>query len=344
MKEQYDVFISYNSKNRDIVENFIEQLPELNINLFIDIWDLTPGKPWQEEIELALQNSKNVAVFIGTEGLGRWQNEEMRVSLDKLTKDTELKVIPILLPNTNIESVPLFLSRLTWIDFSNGLDNTIQYKRFLKALNVVDTILNEKNFFLEKEEVIKKTLEINNLTYMEYNYYFVIAMWVATIIIGISLYNSLSQFIIVVPSMIFFSKFFEQRYKNKHNKFLSLYHELSPYLHKVDTKGLNNLSHIYCSSCQIKTPSIFYGTKSFNIIFQVMLNLGIILYIVGFIGFIINVILDLQNKGNFIFMLILVVIFSFLWTFVKIFNLQKYTCIVCGKKNRERKNFWKIWS
>jgi len=159
MKEQYDVFISYNSKNRDIVENFIEQLPELNINLFIDIWDLTPGKPWQEEIELALQNSKNVAVFIGTEGLGRWQNEEMRVSLDKLTKDTELKVIPILLPNTNIESVPLFLSRLTWIDFSNGLDNTIQYKRFLKALNVVDTILNEKNFFLEKEEVIKKTLK-----------------------------------------------------------------------------------------------------------------------------------------------------------------------------------------
>ena len=59
-------------------------LEEDGIHVFLDKWHLVPGEPWQEAIEEALDDSSCCAVFLGPDGIGSWENEEMRVLFVKL--------------------------------------------------------------------------------------------------------------------------------------------------------------------------------------------------------------------------------------------------------------------
>ena len=72
---KYDLFLSYNSQDRDAVAEIRQQLlqPKYPLKTFIDRESLTLGRRWFEEIQDALINSRAVAVFYGKHGLGRWQ-------------------------------------------------------------------------------------------------------------------------------------------------------------------------------------------------------------------------------------------------------------------------------
>ncbi len=86
-----------------------------------------PGEPWQDALEEALDQSRTCAVFLGPSGLGPWENEEMRVALDERVRTPEFRVIPVLLPDTPMPErgrLPRFLSRLRWVDFRKGMEDT----------------------------------------------------------------------------------------------------------------------------------------------------------------------------------------------------------------------------
>jgi hypothetical protein len=123
----YDVFLSHNSKDKPIVEQIAHKLTkEYGLRCWLDKWNLVPGEPWQEALEEALDQCRTVAVFVGSDEISPWENEEMRSALETRTHNRERRVVPVLLPgsldSTNIK-LPRFLSRLTWVDFRNGLDN-----------------------------------------------------------------------------------------------------------------------------------------------------------------------------------------------------------------------------
>ena len=63
--QQYDVFLSHNSKDKPRVETLAQRLTERGLTLFLDRWCLISGDPWQEALEEALQASASFAVFIG---------------------------------------------------------------------------------------------------------------------------------------------------------------------------------------------------------------------------------------------------------------------------------------
>jgi hypothetical protein len=120
--QRYDVFLSHTSGDKDAVERIARRLrAEAQLEPFLDKWHLIPGNPWQEELEQALNQSHTCAVFLGPADLGPWENEEMRLALDKRTVNPAFRVIPVLLPNTQMPDkgpLPGFLRRVTWVDTS----------------------------------------------------------------------------------------------------------------------------------------------------------------------------------------------------------------------------------
>jgi len=73
MAETFDVFLSYNWRDADVVHGVANYLRQQGLKPFLDRWYLTPGLPWVPELERALAGCRAVAVFIGPHGLGPWQ-------------------------------------------------------------------------------------------------------------------------------------------------------------------------------------------------------------------------------------------------------------------------------
>ena len=74
-----------------------EALRDRGLKVWLDEWELVPGRPWQEAVEEILATVRSSAVLVGTDGLGPWETPEMRACLTQMVR-RKLPVIPVLLP------------------------------------------------------------------------------------------------------------------------------------------------------------------------------------------------------------------------------------------------------
>jgi hypothetical protein len=117
----HDVFFSYQSGDHAAVETVARRLAAAGLRVFLDRWYLTVGQPWPQALEAALGSCGAVAVFLGGAGMGKWQQREQYLALDRQTRDEGFPVIPVLLPGAD---PPLgFLSLGTWVDLRDGVDD-----------------------------------------------------------------------------------------------------------------------------------------------------------------------------------------------------------------------------
>lgn len=116
----YDVFLSYNSQDQKAVKGIADELTKRGLTVFLDRWYLVPGTPWPEHLERVLSACRSVAIFLGPNGMGRWQQREQYLALDRQAQSSVFPVIPVLLPGS--ESAHGFLSLNTWIDMRQGLN------------------------------------------------------------------------------------------------------------------------------------------------------------------------------------------------------------------------------
>jgi hypothetical protein len=120
MNDTFDVFLSHNSLDKPAVEELGKLLKGRGISVWLDAWELVPGRPWQEALEEVITTTRSAAVLVGSEGVGPWQQPEMRAALSQFVKKG-LPVIPVLLPNAPSRvDLPLFLENFTWVDFREG--------------------------------------------------------------------------------------------------------------------------------------------------------------------------------------------------------------------------------
>src|SRR5262245_56016131 len=116
----YDVFLSYNNRDSLAVERVGRWLEDHGLTCFMDRWYLRAGTPWLTALEQALDRSKAVAVFLGPGEMGRWQQRELHLALDRQAA-SGIPVLPVLLPGSD---PPLgFLSLNTWVDLRGPLDD-----------------------------------------------------------------------------------------------------------------------------------------------------------------------------------------------------------------------------
>jgi tetratricopeptide (TPR) repeat protein len=120
------VFLSHSTADKPAVENLARRLAEEGIEAWLDKWNLIPGASWQPAIEDALKECESCAVFVGPEGLGAWQREEMSVAINRRVCDSEkcFRVIPVLLPGAKRESLSAFLLNTTWVEFRGSIDDS----------------------------------------------------------------------------------------------------------------------------------------------------------------------------------------------------------------------------
>lgn len=122
--DPFDVFLSHNSKDKPAVIALGEALRERGVRVWLDQWELVPGRPWQEAIEEVIETVTSAAVLIGADGIGPWEEPEMRACLDQCVT-RRMAVIPVLLPGASSQpKLPLFLRQVTWVDLRAGLTPT----------------------------------------------------------------------------------------------------------------------------------------------------------------------------------------------------------------------------
>ena len=113
----FDVFLCHNGKDKPKVKEIGEKLKECGILPWLDEWELRPGLPWQSALEAQIGQIKSVAVFIGRDGVGPWEKQELFAILSEFV-NRGCPVIPVLLADTPKEpELPIFLEGVTWVDF-----------------------------------------------------------------------------------------------------------------------------------------------------------------------------------------------------------------------------------
>jgi hypothetical protein len=114
-KAGFDVFLCHNAVDKPAVRWAAERLRERGILPWLDEAELTPGRPWQEELEHQINTIRAAAVFVGPNGMGPWQNQEIMAFLREFV-ERQCPVIPVLLPDATTPTLPLFLRGMTWVD------------------------------------------------------------------------------------------------------------------------------------------------------------------------------------------------------------------------------------
>jgi hypothetical protein len=135
--EGFDVFISYSSADRQIVQRIVRRLRRSGVEPWFDQWNLSPGGAWQDEITAGLLRSSACAVFVGPGDLGAWERLEMAVALNKAATDPSFRLFPVLLPGLEPfepADLPPLLATRTWVDLRDGPDAEHVLQRLINAV------------------------------------------------------------------------------------------------------------------------------------------------------------------------------------------------------------------
>jgi WD40 repeat protein len=114
---EYDVFVAYNSMDREAALTIARRLKDRSILPWVDEWDLCPGEPWIETLQKQLKQLKSAAVFVGDGGIGPWERMEVNALLQQFVQ-RGCRVIPVILSGCReTPELPLFLKSFPWVDF-----------------------------------------------------------------------------------------------------------------------------------------------------------------------------------------------------------------------------------
>jgi hypothetical protein len=136
---EYDVFLSHSHKDALWVEDLAKRLEDDHgLRPWLDRWVLIPGKPWQREIARGLETAASCGVFLSQHTPRGWFEKEIEKALNRQAQDPEFAVIPVLLPDADLEVTNAlqesFLSLNTWVDF--GRDSDSDYAVYLFTCGV----------------------------------------------------------------------------------------------------------------------------------------------------------------------------------------------------------------
>ncbi|MBN3950103.1 MAG: toll/interleukin-1 receptor domain-containing protein [Nostoc sp. NMS7] len=129
---EFDVFLAHNSLDKVFVREIAKKLRRGRLKPWLDEDAILPGQIIQEEIQRIILHIKSTIIFIGKNGLGRWQTVELR-SLYTQCIERSILVIPVLLPGvTGFPPELPFLKEHKWINFINGIND----KRAIEELKL----------------------------------------------------------------------------------------------------------------------------------------------------------------------------------------------------------------
>ena len=125
------VFVSYNSQDREATRELVNELRARGQRPWFDEDEILPGDPVQRILESAIEVVTAVIVVVGPSGVGPWQEEE-RWSCFTRMKVRGKRFIRVLLPNAP-DDPPSFFENYSYLDLRAGITEE-KMSRLLKAL------------------------------------------------------------------------------------------------------------------------------------------------------------------------------------------------------------------
>lgn len=97
------LFISYNSKNKDFVQRLAKDLAVLEIDVWLDDWELRMGDSLFDKLSNALEISKYIAIIFSNEFTNsEWARSELKQAFSREIREKRTLIIPILIEETKI--------------------------------------------------------------------------------------------------------------------------------------------------------------------------------------------------------------------------------------------------
>jgi len=130
----FDVFLAHNSADKPQVKAIANKLEERGLKTWLDERQILAGQLFQSEIQDAISRSKSAAIFIGSTGLGRWQEIEFQVLFNQFV-ERKCTIVPVLLPGVDKipENLP-FLQIINWVRFGN-IDDSSALDKLEQGIN-----------------------------------------------------------------------------------------------------------------------------------------------------------------------------------------------------------------
>jgi TIR domain len=119
---RFDVFLAHNSSDKPFIRVISKHLQNKGVRPWLDENEIPPGRWFQDVIQDAIYKSRTAAIFIGQQGLGRWQALELKSFISQAVEQG-IPVIPVLLPG--VREIPAelsFLQGLHAVKFKNADD------------------------------------------------------------------------------------------------------------------------------------------------------------------------------------------------------------------------------
>jgi hypothetical protein len=124
--EKFDVFLCHNSLDKPAVNHIGEQLKGKGIQVWLDEEELRPGSAWLKVLDEQIKNTKSVAVFLGKNGLGRWQDLELQAFFQEYVT-RQCRIIPVILYDAPVNlEITSVLKTVHWVDFRISQPDPIQ--------------------------------------------------------------------------------------------------------------------------------------------------------------------------------------------------------------------------
>jgi hypothetical protein len=149
--KRFDAFLSYNSRDGQAVQEVANRLKREELELYLEAWELPPGREFQPYLARALIDSKTCVVFLGPNGLGSWQKQEIQVAIDKRARDSTFHVIPVLLPGAerprrgDVAHLE-FLINASWVEFLKTLDDARPFQQLVWGITGVRPRVQDERY------------------------------------------------------------------------------------------------------------------------------------------------------------------------------------------------------
>ena len=157
---QFDVFLCHNSNDKTEVKAVAYKLKELGLVPWLDEWELIPGRSGRKSLEAQIEQVSSAAVFVGKNGIGPWQDEEISAFLYQV-KERNCPVIPVLLQSAPEKpNLPPFLIDRVWVDFcKNQPDPISQLFWGIKGQKLDDYLQNKLAVLLGQKDALEVEIQ-----------------------------------------------------------------------------------------------------------------------------------------------------------------------------------------